>query len=828
MEMKDHAAFKAYSKLKIKVKGLKIDSYKASDPRVQVRLGHKVYKRVANPPNGTSKTTKDSWNNTTFIVDDISLFQHLFWTIQIDVNDNRFLRSNFHVGRCELRLSRLAKMTSKIEGCFGVGGAGSGSGSGDLLPIIQGSLITQEESASEWDTLSNLQSQTSMNGQPVKYLSWFPLRDKLHCYANLTDLSLPDRQNTAAPPVGQILLEISYRPHHHDSESSSPQISPEDLNCMQRYWDVITYLKDGGANSKSHLSERELFLQQSSRLSPSPSSDSIVSEAAAEASTAALTAAEVSEASSNPPSDDEDEDILFSNDLESDFVKNELDPTTGASEAHQAIQTQTPPSPTNSSRILIPKKESNSGMVKKLASWFLPEDDNNVFIRVRSLLVGFGQGIELGSVALTLGYMFARKLHRSLPVPFSNNLILRKDDLEVPRLIYRYAYASNGWKALYYFGKRNEIMSDVVNSQANQEAVTEYLQLQPGDLLVCDMDQDRLFRPNFYVALDRRLGAVILAVRGTMSLRDSMTDLACEYVTWRGGLAHSGMLDCAHWFMEHIGRQLILFAEEYQVPNVIVTGHSLGGSTAALTTIMLWESLRQQEQDGLGWPTLQNGEKIKLHCYSYGTPAILSPDLASKYDHLIDNFILSNDIVPRLSYGSVLDLQMLIVWAAENGSASDLFWGKDRKKSAGKNAKKKDSEVVTDVWDRMEECRKRIQSQRSGVCNVKLHIPGRIHHIVRLRCPKSRRKYTLIDTCGPDRFKEVILRRNMINDHMPSSYEQAFEDAYLTCLEYEMGEEGASADGAGSCASDPNRRMEEDILRVINNINSNVRDNSKK
>ena len=301
---------------------------------------------------------------------------------------------------------------------------------------------------------------------------------------------------------------------------------------------------------------------------------------------------------------------------------------------------------------------------------------------------------------------------------------------------------------------------DAVSSDANYRAVMEYLQLEHDEMLICDLDVHRLFRPNFFVAIDKRLSAVILSIRGTMSLRDTLTDLSFEYIEWHGGIAHSGMIVAARWFMENVAKQLPLFAIEYKMQRIIITGHSLGGATAALTTIMLTEELKKNDE----WPIV-GGKPVDIHCHAFGTPAVLSEDLAKKYTDLIDSYIVGDDIAPRLSYGTVIDLQILMVYTAEIGRAGDLLVSNFED---------------TELFRKLEKCRQSIQSGQN-VVNIKLHIPGRIHHILTIKAPNDR-KYTVVDTCTSERFLDVALRKNMLRDHMPDRYERAFEDAYVTYL----------------------------------------------
>jgi hypothetical protein len=49
-----------------------------------------------------------------------------------------------------------------------------------------------------------------------------------------------------------------------------------------------------------------------------------------------------------------------------------------------------------------------------------------------------------------------------------------------------------------------------------------------------------------------------------------------------------------------------------------------------------------------------------LHCYAFAPPCVLSLDLAVKCSSLVTSFVVNEDVVPRLSYGSVEDLKKLL------------------------------------------------------------------------------------------------------------------------------------------------------------------------
>lgn len=99
---------------------------------------------------------------------------------------------------------------------------------------------------------------------------------------------------------------------------------------------------------------------------------------------------------------------------------------------------------------------------------------------------------------------------------YGNNLVLKKNDLEIPRIIYKYTMATMGWRGLNFFGKGQGYINDSFRSEADLKSVMNFLKLTKSDLLIFEIGENRIFRPNFFVAIDRGLSAIVLSIRGTM------------------------------------------------------------------------------------------------------------------------------------------------------------------------------------------------------------------------------------------------------------------------------------------------------------------------
>lgn len=414
--------------------------------------------------------------------------------------------------------------------------------------------------------------------------------------------------------------------------------------------------------------------------------------------------------------------------------------------------------------------EQKSSWIDSISKMMMNEHDYQSLRELRFIASGFGQGLELNPFSVGVALVLLQRFYDLQPLIFTNNLVLKKEDLDLPRYLYRYTLGTTGWMGLNFFGKGKGFMADAWRDQANLRALLDYLSIPESDLLVYNLEEDKVFRPGFYVCIDRAQSAVILSIRGTMSIRDGMTDLVCEYVPIKDGLAHSGFLKCSQWFFENIGRQLLMFAEEYGLENIYCLGHSLGGAIASLTCMHIHDHFLSRDE---GWPmcSVDPGKRINLHCYAYGPPPTVSQTIAGRYDHLITVFINGEDVVPSLSFGSVDDFHLMVSYASSICSANHLFKAIES----------------TPIMDRLQHCRRRIISRTNRVLNPKLFTLGRIHHIVALEAPNNK-KYRVVETVGPERFQEIKATSKALRHHMPDRYEVAMEEAYATFLQLEREE----------------------------------------
>lgn len=152
-----------------------------------------------------------------------------------------------------------------------------------------------------------------------------------------------------------------------------------------------------------------------------------------------------------------------------------------------------------------------------------------------------------------------------------------------------------------------------------------------------------------------------LAIRGTATIHDIVTDIRqipvpfpneIEQATEQGwttvsrgqGLAVSGMAGAAaNLFREHIDSLLSFAKEGFRIR---LTGHSLGGSVAAMLGVLLLPCLESLELE----------DAISLRVYTYGSASCVDTNLAKFMESFVVSVVHHDDVVPRLTPISCRDL----------------------------------------------------------------------------------------------------------------------------------------------------------------------------
>jgi hypothetical protein len=165
---------------------------------------------------------------------------------------------------------------------------------------------------------------------------------------------------------------------------------------------------------------------------------------------------------------------------------------------------------------------------------------------------------------------------------------------------------------------------------------------KPANFVAVKRDQ-KSSRPMKKISPNLR---VIIGVRGTKSAADAITDLLCDTVDYKGGKAHSYILESGKYVAEkHRGllEELRVKAGKTKV-KVTLIGHSLGAGAAAIAGMELHD----------------NSPKMDVQVIGFGCPALVSNDLAEKATY-ITSVVNDADVVPRMSGIAVANLLLDIM-----------------------------------------------------------------------------------------------------------------------------------------------------------------------
>ncbi|KAG0174874.1 hypothetical protein DFQ28_006748 [Apophysomyces sp. BC1034] len=391
-------------------------------------------------------------------------------------------------------------------------------------------------------------------------------------------------------------------------------------------------------------------------------------------------------------------------------------------------------------------------------SWAVNKDTNEILRTIRKMMTAFGQGFELSNLQVLSGIAVLDKFYGELPRERTRKLVDDLSKIELASYFWKFSVASYGWKGLNFLGKGNGYFSDAMRSHSDALSVIEHLSIPKDDLLAYEFQQTEAFRPSYYIALDRRTNSVVLCIRGTMSAFDTMTDLVCEYEPWRGGLIHKGIKSSAMWFFRHVAPQLVAYSNEHSTSALYIVGHSLGAATAAILTIMLVDYLDEFRRD--------TNDKFVLKCFGYAPACCLSLELSEKYKEYIQSFVFADDIVSKLSYGSMMDLKELIIAsaeAAEELGTSRVLWAGNFEKEKWKNA-----------FERIAECRRR---SLESMANPRLYVAGTVYQFWLDPIPNNETRIVIEESDTKEVSKEVVVQKSIILDHLPTNFDVAFRRA---------------------------------------------------
>ena len=196
------------------------------------------------------------------------------------------------------------------------------------------------------------------------------------------------------------------------------------------------------------------------------------------------------------------------------------------------------------------------------------------------------------------------------------------------------------------------------NAQSHEAFIVEQSGIDTADILLADFTSS-LKHPGFALLRDSKFRQIVLVIRGSSAIHDALTDLTCGFTKhvsgtfgskgYAEGYCHEGMYQSAQWFAKNMRQPILDALRAHPDYTFTLTGHSLGGGVGSLL-FLLW--LHDPEMN----PTSR-----RIRGEFFGSPCVVSPELAHLGYGYINNWVLGDDVVCRLSKGAVEDLCSIVL-----------------------------------------------------------------------------------------------------------------------------------------------------------------------
>lgn len=283
------------------------------------------------------------------------------------------------------------------------------------------------------------------------------------------------------------------------------------------------------------------------------------------------------------------------------------------------------------------------------------------------------------------------------------------------------------------------------------------------EVLAFEKHQREPYMPGYLVAVDHDFGRVVVAVRGTSSLSDVLSDAVCEPVAMQlnsqEGTAHGGFWIVAQRLdgklrdvvTEGLAR---LEPKDNSARGVLLCGHSLGGGVAPLLAA-LWRDTGGAVPRPAFLP-----QHVKVECVAFAPPQILDAELALAQSDLTTSIIAGDDLIPRLSLATAKDLlSALLLLSPSNQDKDSHGHAVDTAKVLAAECRG-DTAALAAMH----------ATVRSNVrtSSGRLFAPGRLLYLRQGEGPR-RVSHQEVD--------ELIISRDMVAAHMPRRYAMAIQAA---------------------------------------------------
>lgn len=200
-----------------------------------------------------------------------------------------------------------------------------------------------------------------------------------------------------------------------------------------------------------------------------------------------------------------------------------------------------------------------------------------------------------------------------------------------------YAMATYGYVLLRALGMLDPSYDSRLHGRRAIDVARYRLRLPEDAVLVSRLDGEVIGVPRHFVAVDDEKHAVVVAIRGTNSIQDVLTDLLCGDTPFAGGFAHRGMKDAANSLFEAVLPTVRAALARRPAYTLVVCGHSLGAGVALLLTKVLLDA---------GF--------AGVRCYAIAPCPVFGPrgKIDPEWSDAVECFVHGEDLVSQLCLSS--------------------------------------------------------------------------------------------------------------------------------------------------------------------------------
>ncbi|KAM0671932.1 hypothetical protein CWI42_040760 [Ordospora colligata] len=447
---------------------------------------------------------------------------------------------------------------------------------------------------------------------------------------------------------------------------------------------------------------------------------------------------------------------------------------------------------------------SDEGFVKKMFEYFMSDDKAGAIISIKKLMDYINSGSNSCKISIFFGGILVEKSMSDMNARFTRNvdLVLEKSEENLPKMFESFyidevgnlpdeygnkcrrnplfkismneydrhredrpmcmsnILSSDGYivcdmdilrgiKRLLYFtvcsyaiswpGMFLKPQAQVDNNiQVDRRAVLRILGIDDSDLMKVCLDVSEVVQ--HVVFYDREHMRMVISFKGTTNSEDAIEDINCEYTRFSNGFAHNGFLRLSMLFINSHIDAIKQMLEAMNCNRLLLSGHSLGGAIAVMTKIIVEEK------------KLLSG--VNVEAMGFSAPPVVSEEIASRYTDGIAVINYGNDIIPRMSFGSILDLKFLCCSIGKRYGPFDF----------GKSIEK-DIDAV---------------AEHLGTTRMhpKLYFAGEIVHLKRIRCSLDENESPIVvfKKVSMSFFESIVLIKHAPKHHMVSHIESVIDE----------------------------------------------------